>query len=159
MTRRQRHNRVLVCVTIAFFVFAGVILVRDQDLRTFLIACGSYAAFLLVYSLICWFEVPKQLRGRPDMPAGYGALELGVIRPAVARLLEASEVTRDQVFGRFRHQLYCSERRFPEGVWRCEVEVSDNRVLAWATSFESVESPVLDRGKQEGEGRFLVVPG
>ena len=159
MTRRQRHNRILVGITIAFFAIVGSFMLNEADIRIFLIACGGYAAFLLIYSLICWFDVPKQLRMRPDRPVEFKLPRLGPITPGVTRFLDSAEVAKDQVFGQLRHQLFRVVRTYPEGTWTCEVEVAGDRVLAWATSYESIASPVLDRGAQEGEGRFLVVPG
>ena len=91
------------------------------------------------------------------MPADFGLLKLGPIAPEVARLLDAAEMVKDQSFGGLRHQLFRSEHAFDQGVWRCEIEVADNRILAWARSYQSAESPVLDRGEQIGSGRFLVI--
>jgi hypothetical protein len=47
------------------------------------------------------------------------------------------------------------EEGFHEGLWRCHVELAGDRIIAYATHFISVESPVLDTGNQVGSGRFL----
>jgi hypothetical protein len=159
MTRRQRHNRVLIGITIVILAVGGYSILIVRDFRAFFIACGVYTLFLLLYSLVCWLEVPKQLRRMPDRPADFRVVRLGPITANAARFLGEAHVIRDQVFGSMRHQLFRVERIYPEGAWMCEIEVADDRVLAMATSYESIESPTLDRGDQIGEGRFLIVPG
>ena len=159
MTRRRRHNRVLVGVTIILFAVCGYLMLIPRDFRGFLTACVAYAVFLLLYSLVCWLEVPKLLRRTPDRPADFKVVRLGEITANAARLLGEAQIIRDQRFGGVRHQLFRVERAYLEGTWRCEIEVADDRVIAMATSYESIESSVLDRGDQIGEGRFLVVSG
>lgn len=159
MTRRQRHNRVLIGFTIVFLAVCGYLMLVPRDLRGLLIACGAYAGFVLLYSLACWLEVPRQLRRRPDRPADFRRIRLGEITDKATRFLAEAPIARDEVFGGVRHQLFRVERAYAEGTWRCEVEVADDRILAVATSYESIESPVMDRGDQVGMGRFLSDPG
>ena len=159
MTRRQRHNRVLSGITVIFLFVVGYTLLITRDFKAFLIGCGIYVVFLLIYSLTCWLEVPKNLRKIPDKPKDFRVVRLGEITESVVRLLDEAQIARDQVFGHLRHQLFRVERVFPEGIWSCEVEIAGERVLAFATAFESEASPVLDRGEQIGEGQFLVVLG
>ena len=93
------------------------------------------------------------------MPCEYKVLRLGGVSDSIERLINEGKIVRDQFVGRHHHQLHCVERVFTEGVWRCEIEVCEGRVLAYATTYESSASPVLDRGKQVGQGHFLAVPG
>ncbi len=130
-----------------------------RDFKAFFIACGVYTVFLLLYSVACWLDVPKQLRRMPDKPADFNVVRLGPITASTARFLAEAQIIRDQTFSSKRHQLFRVDRVYPEGTWRFEIEVADDQVLAMATSYESIVSPVLDRGDQIGEGRFLVVPG
>ncbi len=161
MTRRQRHNRILICITFVFFVALGysLLIASDFDFRALFITCGAYALFVLLYSVVCWLDVPKKLRSIPDKPTDFKVLRLGSMTENVASFLSEAKVTRDQIYGEIRHQLLRVDRKYPEGIWSCEIEVADDCVLAFATFYESVESPVLDRSEQIGEGRFLVVPG
>lgn len=161
MTRRQRHNRFLICITFVFFVALGysLLLARDFDFRALFITCGAYALFILLYSVACWLDVPKQLRGTPDKPTDFKLIRLGLMTGKVAGFLSEAKVTRDQIFGGTRHQLLRVDRKYPEGIWSCEIELADDCVLAFATFYESVESPVLDRSEQTGQGRFLDIPG
>lgn len=59
------------------------------------------------------------------------------------------------VFKNIRHQLFLLEETFPEGVWRCHVELGGDRIYAYPIHFTSVESPVMGKGIQLGNGRFL----
>jgi hypothetical protein len=149
----------LIGITIILIAACGYLALISRDFKGLLAACGAYAVFLLLYSLVCWLEVPKRLRRTPDRPADFRNVRLGQITANAARFLGEAQILRDQMFGSVRHQLLQVERAYPEGTWRCEIEIADGRVLAMATAFESIESPVLDRGDQIGEGRFLVVPG
>lgn len=155
MTLRQRHNRVLIGVTVVLFVVCGYLMLIPGDFKGCLAACGAYALFLLLFSLSCWLEVPKPLRRPPDRPADFKVLRLGPITARSALVLGEARVVKERAVGIRRHQLLRLERGCPEGTWRCEIEVADNRVLAVAISFESSVSPVMDRGDQIGHGRFL----
>jgi hypothetical protein len=137
MTRRQRHNRVLIGITI-LFVIGGFSLLIAQENGAFLIGCCLYTVFLLFYSLACWLEVPKQIRRRPDRPAEFKGVRLGSITANTARFLAEARVINDQMFGNLRHQVFQVERAYPEGTWRCGIEVAGDRVLAIVNSYESI---------------------
>ena len=158
MTRRQKHNRVLIGVTIVLFGVGGYSLLIARDFRGFLVAWGVYAVLLLIYSLACWLEVPKNLRRTPDKPADFRVIRLGPITSDAARFLDEAQVVKDRMFGSRRHQLFRVERAYQEGTWRCEIEVAEERVLAMATSYESIESPVLDRGIRSEKVDSLLFP-
>lgn len=157
MTRRQKHNRFLIGVTIVLFAVCGYLMLIPGDFKGCLAACGAYLVFLLLYALACWLEVPKQLRTPPDRPADFKVVRLGTISANAALVLNEAEVVKERAFGSKTHRLLRLERPCPEGTWTCEIEVADNRVLAMATSFESSVSPVMHRGDQIGSGRFLPV--
>jgi hypothetical protein len=133
-------------------------LLIGQDFTAFFIGCGAYTAFLLLYSMLCWFDVPKELRKRPGKPSDFGVLQLGRITPEAARVIGDSPAIKDQVFESVRHQLILVEHNFREGTWRSYIEIADDRILAYSTSYESASSPVLDCGEQHGAGRFLTTP-
>jgi len=146
-------------ITVLFFLVIGYSLLITIDFKMFLVGCGMYAAFILIYSIICWAQVPKHLRRASSIPSDFKSLRLGEVSESISRLIDEGKIERDECIGSHHHQLYGLERQFTEGIWRCEIEVCDDRVLAYATRFESVASPVLDRWKQVGEGQFLAVPG
>jgi hypothetical protein len=159
MTMRQRQNRIMVGVTVIFFIMAGYTLLAAGNFKMFLMGCGIYSIFLLGYSFLCWTQVPKHLRRIPPMPREYKVLRLGDVSDSIEQLITEGRIVREQWVGRHHHHLHCIERGYTEGVWRCEIEVCEGRVLAYATTYESLASPVLDRGKQVGQGHFLAVPG
>jgi hypothetical protein len=158
MTRRQIHQAIVVAGTLVFLACVTYAVLVVRDLPVFLTICGAYVGFLLIFSLVCWLNVPSALRRRPPMPGEFRALRLGPLSSKDEAVLSRASLIEDQTFGRKRHRLFKLEQPFPEGTWCCQVEEVSGEVVACSITFESVSSPVLDAGEQHGGGRFLTAP-
>ena len=156
MQRKQRHTLVYVVTTLAFLVFAGFTFTQELNVEIFLTWIASYCAFVILYWLICRFDVPKQLRERPERPEEFDRVRLGSPTPEAINLIESSELTKSKIFSGIEHVLYRAEREYPSGKWICEIEIAGDQILALDFAYESVESPVLDLSERVGDGRFLV---
>jgi hypothetical protein len=52
-----------------------------------------------------------------------------------------------------RHDLYEASKDFHNGKWWWAVEIARGKILAYAVSYQSHESPTLDTGWREMHGR------
>jgi hypothetical protein len=158
MTRRQIHQTIAMAGTLVFLACLSYGVLVAHSFPVFLTICGAYVGFLLLLSLVCWLNVPSALRHRPTMPGEFRTLRLGPISSKGEAVLSRASLMEDQTFGRKRHRLFKLEQPFPEGTWCCRVEEVSGEVVAYAITFESASSPVLDVGEQHGGGRFLAAP-
>ena len=90
------------------------------------------------------------------MPEGFQSLKTGPITRSINGLIERITLADERMFGKTRHRLFTSETEFLEGVWSCRIEEADNRIIACEVWFRSSVSPVMDWGKGEGTGKFIV---
>ena len=159
MTRKQRHTLIFLGLMVTSIITAVVAFANAPILKAFIIWFSSSLIFLLLYTLICWFDVPNHLRRRPARPADFEAARVGANTAEAINFLERSELIKSKVFGGILHKLYRAEQVYREGTWACEVEIASDRILAWEITYESVASPVLDLQERVGDGRFLVYLG
>ena len=155
MERKQRHTLIFVGTTLGFLIVAGLTFTQELSVKIFLVWIASYFIFLLLYWLICWFAVPKKLRGRPERPREFEAVSIGSPTTDILPLIETSELTKSKIFSGIEHVLYRAERTHPNGTWICEFEIAADRIVARDIAYQSVESPVLDLSERVGDGRFL----
>lgn len=154
MKRRQVQNIIVWVVTLLFIAGAipqGV----AGDYRAFTIICGAYIAFLIVFTLVCRFSIPKADRVRPEIPSLFHLIHVGATPSASPEILSNANLMEERLFGTTTHQLREIRETFPNGEWICRFEVADDRVLARSLHFKSSLSPVLDYGSQQGNGRIL----
>ncbi len=156
MQRKQRHTLIYVGTTLAFLIIAGFTFTQELSVKNFLIWIASYFVFVLLYWLICWLDVPKQLRRRPERPEEFDRVRLGLPTLEAIQLIESAEVTKREKFSGIEHVLYRTEREYPNGKWICEIEIAGGQILARDIAYESIASPILDLHGRIGDGRFLV---
>jgi hypothetical protein len=155
MTKRTLHQMIVLSVTLAVIAVGFVLLFQHKSIRSFLVLCGLYVAFLCVFTFVCRRTVPKQLRRRPEMPAEFRRLRLGRISPSLAGLLELGFLSRTKESKDGVHRLYSAERTFDAGKWVCQIEEHSGEVLAYSVEFRSEFTPALDWGECQGVGVFF----
>jgi len=153
--RRKIHQRILVSVTLVLIGGCFYSAIRG-DMRMFLIVCGGYAGFLTLFTLVCWLRTPGKRCRRPVVPNEFKSLRPGLSRDQVECLREGTAPLKEVERGDIRHVLYQIERKFDNGIWRCEVELAADKIIACSVKFVSEESPVFDTGWIKGRGLFIV---
>ncbi len=156
MQRKQRHALIFVATTLAFLMVAGFTFTHELSVKIFITWLASYFVFLLLYRLLCWLDVPKQLRRRPERPEEFDGVRLGSPTPEAIHLIKSSELTKCKMFSGIEHVLYRAEREYPNGKWICEIEIVEDKILALDIAYESFGSPILDLSERAGDGQFLV---
>lgn len=155
MTKRALHQMISLSVTLAVIAAGFVLLFQQKSVRSFLVLCGLYVAFLCVFTFVCRRTVPKQLRRRPELPAEFRRLRLGRISPSFAGLLETFALSCAEEWKDGLHRLYSAERTFDTGKWTCQIEEHSGDVLAYSLEFRSEFTPALDWGECQGVGVFF----
>jgi hypothetical protein len=92
---------------------------------------------------------------------------LGLAGEKLARILatmslDEQKTARPDILSRRRqYELYKGSKAFANGTWTWWVETSGGEVVAYTASYQSDESPVLDKGWTEATGStaFLNTPG
>jgi hypothetical protein len=156
MKRKERHTLIFVGLAVISILGAIFLFANAPTSTGFVIWFGSSLVLVLFYWLVCWLNVPRNLRSRPARPADFEVVGLGSITANTTKFLEQSKLIKKQTFGDVLHELYRVERVSGNGVWVCEVETASDRIVAWQVTYESVESPVIDLHERVGDGRFLV---
>lgn len=160
MTRRKIHQTILFGITIAMFLVAmGFWIFKDRRTEVFAITAVAYLLTLGILTLVCRWNVPQDLRKRPERPPEFLQIHLGPVTPSVAGLLSAADVISVEEFRGEEHILRRLERSFPEGIWSFSAEESAGEIIAWAVDFRSEASPVLDFSESYGQGRLICLPG
>jgi hypothetical protein len=158
MKRRTIHLILLQLTTAAMFVSVAMALIYDKG---FGFAATVLAAWLLVLGILttlCLWSVPDLLKKWPEMPPEFLEILPGSVTPAARAMLAKSVIVKDRSFRNRRHILYRLEQPCQEGLWRCFAEETAGKIVAWEVEFESADSPLLDRVRAAGEGRFILVP-
>jgi len=139
-------------LTTLFLVLSSLIsLAVGWDL-IFWVLVGSYILFLIIFSIIIYFRIPREARKRPEMPFIYNRVNLG----SMVTSLENFKLLANCIHKGFRHKHYIREDLYNNGRWYCEYEVKDEEVVAVARGYESRYSQILDFKTQEGGGVYIL---
>jgi len=155
MTKRTLHQMIVLMVTLAVIAVGFVLLLQQKSVRSFLVVCGVYVAFICALDFVCRRKVPKQLRRRPEMPAEFRRLRLGRISPSLDCLLKPGALSRTKESKDGVHRLYSAEWTFDTGKWTCQIEEHSGEVLAYSVEFRSEFTPAVDWGECHGVGVFF----
>lgn len=154
-------------MTMLAAVLGWYFILMQRQLGPFLLTCGVYIVALLVGARLLRAHVPLHRRQRPDSPPEIISLKLGLQGEGLADILAAMSLdgqrtTRPGILLRPRqYELYKASKTFANGTWTWWVETSGGEIVAYAASYQSDESPVLDTGWTEATGStaFLNNPG
>ena len=155
MTKRKLHWTILFLVTLLVVGIGLTMVVSQKRPQTFLVLCGVYVVFLIVFAIWARMTVPKSQRKRPEIPPEFGKVRLGKASPSVLRLLDSGIVVDTAERKDGVHQVVCVEQTYQNGKWICEVEERAGDILAYSTRFQSEFSPALDCGNSQGLGVFF----
>ncbi len=165
MTRRQLHNAIAFGITIPALGLMGYFVLFQRQAVPFLITCGAYVVALLITSVLLRRNVPPHKRQRPDPPLEISALKLGLEGKRLACILasmslDGQRTARPDILSRRRqYELYKASRAFANGTWNWWVETSGGEVVAYAASYQSDESPMLDKGWTEATVSSVFLKG
>lgn len=154
MSRYRIHFLLLLSATM---VFMGVAFhYFGKNGKAFALTClTGFVVIFLLQRLLCW-NVPRSMRTRPPIPAGYHVLKhLGDLSSDVRKSVESGSLHKERPFGKASHRLYRQETNFPNGSWIAWTEVANQSVVAWALEFKSTQSPALNSWHGAGSGRLL----
>ncbi|MEY4482935.1 MAG: hypothetical protein RL693_387 [Verrucomicrobiota bacterium] len=162
MNRRHSELWIVWSMTIVFLVVCFCVLFtsgKPLPWASLGAILGSYIAFLVLYTLGSWFTIPKHRRVRPPMPLEYQQLKFGPISAEAEFLLSKAKFIKEDMHRNRVHKLYQLEKPAAEGLWRIDIEVVSDTVIAYRITFKSSDYIMMDEMKLHGEGRFLRDPG
>jgi hypothetical protein len=163
MTRRRLHTLLQWAITIPAFVAAGYCVLFQRRFLPFITIWGVYLVAWMLLHLLMRYRVPRDQRIRPDAPPEIAALKVGLGGEHLARVVQPMRLAESRTVRPLllmkaqRHDLYEASEEFPNGTWMWRVETAHDKLVAYAVTYTSRESPALDTGwgRIEGRSEFL----
>jgi hypothetical protein len=158
MTRRQIHSTIGIGITMLVAVLGWYFILVQRQLEFFLITCGVYVVALLAAARLLRAHVPPHKRQRADSPLELANLKLGLQGERLALILAEMKLAEQRtmrpgiLLQPQQYELYKASKTVVNGTWTWWVETSGGKIVAYAASYKSSESPLLDTGWTEAVG-------
>lgn len=162
MTRRRFHSLVGLAITFPAVALGWYFVIQAQAIP-FLVTSAVYCALLLTVSLLLRSRVPVEKRLRPDPPPQIAVIKVGLCGEALTRVVRQMRLTKTKTirclpfFRPQRHDLFEASETSQNGDWTWWVETARERLVGYAVSYKSHESPTLDTGWGHSQGRVEFV--
>lgn len=161
MKRRHRHSIIILAITILAIAAMAYFIVIQQQFLPFLVTWAVYCGVLVSLQLLLRTRVPSDRRVRPDPPPEIAAIQAGLRGEELAcvvqrmRLMDTKTIHCLPLLRAQRHDLFEASEEFQNGTWTWWVETARKKIVAYAVSFKSHESPTLDKSWGHSRGRSV----